>query len=342
MDKSGLEERIFDICDELRIPGLSCAVINDSNADYINWGSTLNESNSKVTEHTIFEFASLTKPIISLITIKCLNKYGISIDTKINDIVIEYNAYPDVTIKNILTHTAGFPNWGNRHLEEKIYFTPGARFSYSGYGYTLLGNALEDITGENPEELLKKYICSILKLENTSLLYDSKKIDRIAIGINNGKKKEKWKPMEANLAGSLHSTIYDYSRIIMDIMMNDSKILDEKSKNMIFQEYIRVNNDFCYKNNWPNGNIALNANLFWGLGFGIEKNDNDTLYWHWGDNACFQSFFIMDIEEKNAIICITNSDKGNMAWEKLFKNITNIDLSSIEWLNGDERYKNAL
>lgn len=342
MDKNSVEDKIFSICDELRIPGLSCAIINNLSTEYINWGSTNNEKNGKVTENTIFEFASLTKPITSLITLKSLNDYNLSIDTKIKDIVSEYTDYPDITIKNILSHTAGFPNWSNDNLKDKSYFIPGARFSYSGFGYTLLGKVLKNITGESSEKLLKKYICSELKLENTSFIYGPDKHERIAIGIEKENIKEKWKPIRPNLAGSLHSTIYDYSRIILEIMKMDSKILDEKMKKMIFQEYIRVNDDFCYKKGWPNSNMILNNEIFWGLGFGIERIDNEVFYWHWGDNSCYQSFVIINKEKKYAIICVTNSDKGNIAWDKIFKNIINLDLRSIQWLKRDKRYRNAL
>jgi CubicO group peptidase (beta-lactamase class C family) len=56
--------------------------------------------------------------------------------------------YKQITMRMLLDHTSGFPNW-RRFTDDKklsIYFTPGSRFAYSGEGIALAQMVVETVT----------------------------------------------------------------------------------------------------------------------------------------------------------------------------------------------------
>ena len=51
----------------------------------------------------------------------------------------------------------------------------------------------------------------------------------------------------------------------------------------------------------------VNAKTHWGSGFGIDKAVESTTLWHWGANPGFQSLVVMEPENRNAVIVLTNT-----------------------------------
>ena len=337
-----LEKSLFKIVQNQSLTGLSVAQINGSVRNYVNYGSTKNKWQSPITEHTIFEFASLTKPIVSIIAVKIFHSCGIPLQTRISDLLPEYQIYSEVTLLHLLTHSAGFPNWPDEEHKKNICFKPGSRFSYSGFGFNLLERIFYKVSNKNSEELLNEIVCFPLSLKNTSFIFDKLKLTQIAIGTKHGRIKNKWKPNLPNLAGSLHSTVHDYSTIIQDMFSPNSVVFDEYTRTHLFHEYQNVNIDFSNSDNWPNEKYEIFDNIFWGLGWGIEISDHSKYYWHWGDNEVFQSFFWINPKEREAIILATNCENGNKSWGLITQKILDRKLESIKWLENDKRFMKTL
>ena len=55
---------------------------------------------------------------------------------------------------------------------------------------------------------------------------------------------------------------------------------------------------------------TLSSNLFWGLGFGLERANNRMYFWHWGDNGAFKCYIAADRTRKDALIYFTDSVNG--------------------------------
>jgi CubicO group peptidase (beta-lactamase class C family) len=337
-DVTKISDTLSKLAEKNKLTGLSIGQLDDTIIKYYNYGLSNVINKTHVTENTIFEFASLTKPIVSIIAIKVFQAFKIPLLTNISDIVPDYSAYPNVSLLNILSHSTGFPNWPSELHKAESHFTPGSRFSYSGFGYNLLENIFIELTGKSSEQLLQTLICKPLSLLNTSLVFQESKNSQTATGTKYGHSRRKWKPATPSIAGSLHSSVHDYTTIIQDIFSSNPVVFNEITQNQLFHEIHNVNCDFSNEAIWPEENFTLYDDVYWGLGWGIEKAGDSKYYWHWGDNEVFQSFFWIDPIEKEAIVLVTNCENGNKSWEEITQIILDKELKSITWLKTDNEF----
>ena len=80
----------------------------------------------------------------------------------------DYSADPRaarITIRQALTHTTGFPNWRSSPRELPVYFDPGERFSYSGEGFEYLQHAVERVTGQTLDALMRRLVFDPLNMK---------------------------------------------------------------------------------------------------------------------------------------------------------------------------------
>src|SRR5678816_1271441 len=139
-----LEKEVPSLMAKADIPGLSIALIKDGKP-YWNHGFGVKNSQTKepVTAETVFEAASLTKPVFAYAVLKLVDSGKLDLDTPLNKYLPgRYDVGDDprldqMTARHVLSHTTGFPNWRPRGSATiKMYFTPGDHFSYSCLLYT--------------------------------------------------------------------------------------------------------------------------------------------------------------------------------------------------------------
>ncbi len=129
---------------------------------------------------TIFDLASLTKPIVTATLIMHLVEEGtVDLHDPIQNYLPEY-IHPQVTISHLLTHTSGLPAWRATYLESRtkvgvvnylgqmpLEYPTGTQVVYSCLGYILLGKLLERLTGEPLDALAQKWIFQPLEMNWT-------------------------------------------------------------------------------------------------------------------------------------------------------------------------------
>ncbi|MBO4837882.1 MAG: beta-lactamase family protein [Lachnospiraceae bacterium] len=141
------------------------------------------EGTQPVTEDTIFQLASVSKQFTAAAVMLAVRKGLFGLEDEITQFFPELGAYKGVTVRHLLTHTGGVPDYfddadwfidlwkkedrvpGNdevpRFLCEtklKPEFGPGEKFSYSNTGYNLLALLVERRTGVPYEEFLQRNI----------------------------------------------------------------------------------------------------------------------------------------------------------------------------------------
>lgn len=134
------------------IQWLSLAIINEAEIVYHNTFGVCNiESQEPVTKQTIFEVASLSKPLFAYFTMKMAEQGKLDLDKPIYLYLQEIfpphlldstalSLYKTITPRIVLSHGTGIPNWAKGNLA--IKFVPGTDFSYSGEAYQHLAAAL--------------------------------------------------------------------------------------------------------------------------------------------------------------------------------------------------------
>ncbi|MEP6742893.1 MAG: serine hydrolase [bacterium] len=136
------------------------------------------------TSETIYDLASLTKPLVTgLLCSRRIEAGELTIDSSIAHYLAEFDRTDKqaITVRELLTHTSGLPAWqplyvlaegkrervvsaiANLALEDK----PGKRVIYSDLGFILLGFLLERMTGSRLAQLAHQEIIEPLKLQRT-------------------------------------------------------------------------------------------------------------------------------------------------------------------------------
>jgi CubicO group peptidase (beta-lactamase class C family) len=307
---ANLEVQIPRLMRTALVPGLAVAVIRDGEL-YWSRGFGVRSTSSKkaVTKDTIFAAASLNKPLFAYAVLKMVEQGKLDVDTPLAKYIAKpYTLDPKinlVTIRRVLSHTTGFPNWSGDE-PVKIKFQPGTKFSYSGEGFIYLQKVVEEITQQPLHQYINSSILAPLQMNSSSLIWQSAFQETASDGHDRkGKAIPMGKPKLASAAGSLRTTAEDYAKFLIAMMRPgsiDSPTLTEDSLTNMLQPQIQIN-----------------KSLDWGLGWGLEKLGDERFFWHWGDLVSFKSFTMANRESGSGIVIFTNSQNGLKICPKIVK-----------------------
>ena len=174
-----------------RIIGLSIGVVKDVELFYKKgYGFTSIDSLYKVTEHTVFQTASITKVFTASVIMQFVERGEIKLTDKLIDHLPDFKMkdkrYKKITIEHLLTHSSGLP-WEHKFknspndstaLEqfvrdlknEKLTFTPGQKFdgtTYSNVGYSILGLVIQRKSEMQFDKYIQKYILEPNQMTNS-------------------------------------------------------------------------------------------------------------------------------------------------------------------------------
>jgi CubicO group peptidase (beta-lactamase class C family) len=232
------------------------------------YGLANEKTEQKINNHTIFELASVSKQFTAM-GIVLLEKQGkLNYDDKISKYIPELAFYGNISIRNLLNHTGGLPDyieffeqkWDKTKIatnqdivnvfakyRPKVIFQPGEKYEYSDTGYTLLALIIEKVSGRTFGQFLSKNIFQPLKMKNTFIYrsrFEPKKIDNYALGYVTDSSGHKVLPnsfgkefytyyLDAIVGdGTVNSTTEDL--LIWDRALYTNKLVDSKDKELIF------------------------------------------------------------------------------------------------------------
>jgi CubicO group peptidase (beta-lactamase class C family) len=129
-----------------------------------------------IDENSVFELASNGKVISAYIALKLVDEGKINLDDKIapfldSDLLTSDERLNDITLKQLLCHTAGFSPSYELGIDKKIYSDPGKEFCYSGVGYIYLQSVIENVSGMTMEQAAEYYVFEPLGMENSTFEY---------------------------------------------------------------------------------------------------------------------------------------------------------------------------
>jgi CubicO group peptidase (beta-lactamase class C family) len=273
-----------------RIPGVSLAAIQGQIVTSFDWGVKNSSLADPVTSSTVFEAASLTKPLVAYLALKLCEKGVLELDRPLP--LLEENL-PPITLRQILTHTAGFPTENRKAGDPlRLISLPGSCFAYSGEGFCYLSRVIEHLTNTPLASLIRELVFKPLHMEESSLVWEEKYNTQAASPHNRaGQPTEKWKPIQAIASFSLHTTASDFAKF----MIAGCKAFPEMS----------------------GISHQVNDSIGWGLGWGIEMMPDGThAIWHSGDNGTFQCLAFQNKEI--GFVIMTNSANGMKIYRHIF------------------------
>ena len=260
--------------------------------------------------NTIFNVASLTKPITAMIALRLISLGKWQLDEP----VYKYWTDPDIasdprhkllTTRIILSHQTGFGNW--RWIDDskklKFQFDPETKYQYSGEGMEYLRKALENKFQKSLQQLANELIFQPLKMSDTRYICD-KNVDttRLAIGYDkDGNAYKTIKNDTPNGADDLLTTIEDYGNFLISVLNADG--IEKK-----------VYNEMLSKQ------VASSKRKHFGLGFEIyDLGHNEFALSHGGSDKGVQTIFFILPKTKQGLLIFTNSDTGVNVYEKILK-----------------------
>jgi CubicO group peptidase (beta-lactamase class C family) len=311
--KGSLEELEAHIQDEIKkhkVLGLSIAIIGNNETLYAKafglgsvWGR------KPVGVDTIFQAASISKPITAYAALRLVENGLLSLDEPLNNCLIEpylpnEEAANTITLRMVLSHTAGLRN-DPSGKDRKVYFTPGTCFSYSGGGFRYLQQVIEDIVGAPFEVFIQDELLEPLGMNSSTFVHKNSLQGRLAGGQFNF-----WRfglplpvmKLKANAAYSLLSTPTDISRFVIELL-HPTLLQEETVRKMVTQA------------------VRVNETVSWGLGIGLQHSPVGNALWHWGSNMqVYHSLMVAFQESSTGVVIMTNSASGSRVLKSIAHN----------------------
>jgi CubicO group peptidase (beta-lactamase class C family) len=328
--------------DSLGIPGVSIAVINHGRIVYQGaLGIANTDTKKRVDDQSIFEAASMSKPVFAYLVMRMVDKGLIDLDVPL----YRYMPYADIerderykliTARMVLTHRTGFPNWRyfNRadtslhvHFPDLyLKFTPGTRYSYSGEGFLYLAKVVAHLAGrdlQTLEQVFEQEVAIPLGMKHAWFTGNAFISQHKVAGHVNGKVAvyhnmnwpisfPTWDSTYFNPAASLHTDAESYANFLIGLMngvgLRKGTLTEMLKPQASLPDSIAERKD---------ERAAV------GLGIFMEMTPYGTVYEHGGDNGNFKSHFVWYKSQKAGYVFFANSDKGDELNTRLREFFTN-------------------
>ncbi|MBW3521666.1 serine hydrolase [Chryseobacterium sp. NKUCC03_KSP] len=276
---------------------------------------------------TIFELASVSKQFTAM-GIVLLEKQGkLKYDEPISKFIPELSFYKNITVRNLLNHTGGLPDYIEIFSEKwdkskfatnkdivtefskykpEILFQPNERYEYSNTGYALLGYIIEKVSGQSFGDYLEANIFKPLGMKNT-FVYRSRFQPKVVENYAKGFIENDFGFIVSPDALGKSFLSYYLDGIVGDGMVNSTtedllkwdrslytdKLVNEKDKAIIFQ------------------GVKLNDGKMTNYGFGWQIGENKEygkVVAHSGSWAGYTNYIERNLSKDQTIIILQNID----------------------------------
>lgn len=292
------------------VPGMSICIIRNGKIDSnLAIGVADTQTCEAVTETTVFEAASLGKPVFAYNVLRLCAEGVLEIDTplfnylpsseklntEIGNRILNTQPMRHITARHVLSHSSGFPNWPEPGGVLECQFEPSSKFDYSSAAFNYLQYVIEHLTQQTGDVNMNDNVFKKLKMNRSS--YTNHLLTNVTIAQGHNAKgqvvpRDEWGSMIAS--SSLLSTPFDFAQFMLTMMNSDSS--DDLS---ITQQMLT-----------PYIHIDGMPDCAWGAGWGLQIASSQPAFWHWGDNDIFTSIAVANSASRNGIVIMANGARG--------------------------------
>ncbi len=314
-----------------KIPGLSIAVF-EKNA--IVWARTYGVKQAGGTEpvtlDTLFQAASISKPVTALAALRYAEQGRWSLDANINEKLLSWKV-PDneltkeqkVTLRRVLSHSAGltvhgFPGYALNEPQPtlqqildgekpantepvRVDITPGTEPRYSGGGLTVVQLMMVDQLKKPFPQIMREAVLEPLGLKHST--FEQPPPPALAAMTASGTRASgesvegRWHIYPEMAAAGLWTTPSDLARIAIEV----SKARTGKSKRVLSQAMAK----------------QMLTKQSEGFGLGFQLMEGSDRFGHGGWNDGFQATLIAFADSGSGVVMMANSDNGTLLFERL-------------------------
>jgi CubicO group peptidase (beta-lactamase class C family) len=316
---------LADRMSALEVPGLSVAVIHNGRIDWAQGYGITEDGGPSVTPQTLFQAASISKPISALAALRAVEAGKLDLDTDVNRYLkhwqIPSNSFTQknkVTLRELLSHTAGmtvhgFPGYASNEtlptIEQvldgvppanspavRVDTAPGSQWRYSGGGYVIVQKVLEDVLDKPFSTILRSSVLIPLGMNRSTFEQPlpKKLMASAAMPYDDHRKLLEGGPhtFPERAAAGLWTTPSDLARYAIEVQRSvrgESTRLLSKS---MTQQMLKP---------------GMNK---WGLGLQIGGSEVHPYFEHGGVNAGYRCELVAYEGGGDGAIIMTNSDNG--------------------------------
>lgn len=334
---------IYDRMNHYMVPGVSIAFINNGEIVWAKgYGYTGFDSISAINENTMFQAASISKPIAALAALSLVEEGEITLDDNVNNYLDgwqvpenEFTQTEKVTLRRLLTHSAGLTvhGFGGYDIDADVPsviqvlngespansgpvypdLIPGTENRYSGGGYTVMQKIITDLTGKSFPEFMYERVLSKTGMNNST--YEQPLPSRLqsqaAMGhLQNGEMIHgRWHIYPEMAAAGLWTTPSDIMKYAIEVQNSYAG-----RSNMVISEEMA-------------GEMLTIQIASQGLGPAVRGTGDSLIFGHGGSNAGYRCQFIAFAKPGQGVAIMTNSDNGGGLISEILRSFSNV----YEW-----------
>ncbi|MBW1792487.1 MAG: serine hydrolase [Deltaproteobacteria bacterium] len=321
-----------------KVPGVSVAVINNFKVEWAKgYGVLDKETNDPVTETTLFQAASISKPVAAMAALRKVQEGKLSMYEDINNKLVtwklpsnDFTAKKKVMLKHLLNHSGGVTVHGFRGYAVneavptlpqlldgespansapiRVDILPGMRYRYAGGGYCIVQQVMIDIEKRTFPEIMKETVLEPLEMNNSTYAQPlpPEKINHASAGYRpDGSLVEGKRHTYPEMAAAgLWTTPSDLARFAIEIQLS----LKNKSNKVLSQELM-------------DEMLSPFVTPTVGLGLSLQKKGNAVYFNHGGANEGFRCYLIAHKNKGYGAAIMTNSDNGGALYTEILRSI---------------------
>lgn len=220
-----VETTLPSLMRQARVPGLSLALIRNAHIEWCGaFGVRQAGTADPVTPETVFQAASLSKPLFACGVLHLVEQGTIGLDIPLTTYgsplyVPDDPLLEQITARLVLSHRTGWPNWRPEGQPLIRKCPPGKDFGYSGEGYQYLQEVVEQMRGQPLESVMQEIVLQPLGMIHSSYMWASSDDSRVAVGHDHlGQATPALAATMPQAAASLHTTPLDYARFVCALL----------------------------------------------------------------------------------------------------------------------------
>jgi CubicO group peptidase (beta-lactamase class C family) len=317
---------ILERMQELNVPGASVAVIDGFQIEWAKgYGKAEAGTDVDVTAETLFQAASISKPVAAVAALKLVEEEKLGLDEDVNARLTswklpenEFSKEKKVTLRLLLSHGAGvtvhgFPGYAaGKDLPTLIQILdgegpantapirvdkqPGTEWRYSGGGYTIVQQLIIDVTGRPFPDFLQEAVLEPLGMTGSTFLQPLP--SELAGGASAAHRVSgkpipgKWHTYPEMAAAGLWTTPSDLARFAIEIMKSQTGESNKVLSKMMTEQMLTAQSES------------------YGLGLSLRGEGEWISFSHGGSNEGFRCFLIAYPKKGQGAVVMTNADNG--------------------------------
>jgi CubicO group peptidase (beta-lactamase class C family) len=306
------------------------------------FGVANEQTGEKLNEHSIFELASVSKQFTAMAIVLLKEKGKLAYEDKISKYIPEFIGYSkNISIKNLLQHTSGLPEYAaildsllidstwdtktniatNKDIiqifakhKPTLLFAPNTKWQYSNTGYALLASIIEKASGKTYASFLKENIFNPLQMTH-SFVYTRRlqpqQISNYAFGyVYSDSLQKNILPDDAGEGLSLY--VYTLDGIVGDGAVNSTTEDLLKWDRVLYTDKLISNQSI--KDIFQSGIVNNKTKTDYGFGWRIQNiQPFGNIALHSGSWPGYKTYIERHLDNDKTVIFLENNDNPNIS-----------------------------